>query len=660
MRSDAATWNDTGRRFSVVRSDAGHLSVWPVERPLPPGWRPAGREGDYEGCIAAVEATGDAWPGPQCAGRATCPHDTLTAIVGETVRLHGDRGAVTDADRALTYRDLDRESGRMAAALRRSGVSREDRVAVYLPRGADVFVALLAILKAGGAYVPVDTRYPDARRDLMIRDSGARLVITSSRLLPGLASAGVTAVTVEELTERLTGQDDAPLTGDDVLGCQAACVLFTSGSSGVPKAIVLEHRNLGYFALNSALPRLVPEDRVGHVSSLSFDAFNFEVWCTLAAGAEIVVLPTMPDLVATDLQRELRRQRVTAMLAPTMAVNHVVHEDREAFSSLRILHTGGDVILPSACRELLSGSFAGAFHNLYGPTEGTTACTAYHIEAVGPDEVNVPIGVPLTGAGVYLLDGDRRPVVDGQVGEIFIGGPGVARGYLGQPGLTASRFLPDPFAPDCGRMYATGDLARRRDDGLLEFVGRVDDQVKVRGYRVEPREVERLLSRYPGVRDLAVVVSGEGDGKHLVALVAGEALSLRDLRDHAAEVLPDYMVPGAFALVREIPANDHGKRDTGRLLRMARDELRRRSTAVPPRNEVEHYLAKVWEDLLGVEEVGVHDDFFALGGNSMLSFRLRRRIGGDLGVSLDMHDVLTVTVLGELADLVTARRCGAS
>lgn len=656
MDLDVATWREDETGFSVVRSVEGRLSVWPVTRSLPAGWERLDERGDFAQCLEAVERLAGQAPtdaGPGCV-TAPCPHGPgPLPVFAETLRRHADRPAVTDPERSLTYRELDRRSDRIAAGLRRRGIGREDRVAVHLPRGVDVFASVLAILKAGASYVPVDTRYPAARRDLMIQVSGARLVITSAALLSGLDRSGVATATPDALAD----DDVAPVDRIDPPGCQAACVLFTSGSSGTPKAVVLEHRNLRYFATNAALPRLSPRDRVAHVSSLSFDAFHFEIWCSLAAGAEIAVLPTMPDLVAADLQRELRRQRVTAMLAPTMAVNHILREDREAFSGLRILHTGGDVVLPATCRALLASSFQGSFHNLYGPTEGTTACTAYHVTAVGAQDSTVPIGTPLAGAHVHLLDERRQPVPDGNTGEVFIGGQGVARGYLGQPALTASRFLPDPCSSGGAPMYATGDLARRRPDGTLEFLGRVDDQVKVRGYRVEPREVERILGRFPGVHDVAVVVGGQGDGRHLIALVvADDAVLLRELRGYAADVMPDHMVPRAFATIAKIPADDHGKRDARHLLEIAQQELRRRSAAVSPQDDVERYLAGVWEELLGAEEIGALDDFFALGGNSLLAFRLRRRISDELGTTVTVHEVLTVTVLGELADLLRQRR----
>ncbi|BFU46064.1 amino acid adenylation domain-containing protein [Krasilnikovia sp. MM14-A1004] len=646
MRADS--WEESTAPFTVVRSMHGHLSIWPADRPVPGGWTRVGRQARYAECLAAVEADPD---GPRRPDPASCPQRTIPQLVADVVRRHGDRPAVRDADHTLTYRDLDRRSDAVAAGLRARGVEHGDRVAVHLPRGADVFVALLAILKAGAAYVPVDTRYPAARRTLMVGDSGARLVITTPTLRTEADDADVQYATVDELTT-----PGAAAGGPDVCGCHAACVLFTSGSSGTPKAIVLEHRNLVYFARNPALPALTPHDRVAHVSSLSFDAFTFEAWNTLTSGAEIVVLPTVTDLVAGDPRHELSRHGITAMLAPTMAVNHIAREDPEAFAGLRILHTGGDVILPAACRELLNSSFDGTFSNLYGPTEATTACTSHRITPDSAARASIPIGAPLAGAQVHLLDADRRPVPDGQPGELFIGGAGVARGYLGRPGLTASRFLPDPFTTGGGRIYATGDLARRDEDGQLEFLGRVDDQVKIRGYRVEPREVERTLARFPGVRDVAVVAAGEGDGKHLVALVTGDDVTLPGLRAHAEAVLPDYLVPAAFAVIARIPANGHGKRDTAQLLAMAQEELRHRRDAVAPRDEIEAYLARLWRELLGVETVSVLDDFFALGGNSLLAFRLRRRAAAELATTITMEEVLTESVLADLAGLIRARK----
>jgi amino acid adenylation domain-containing protein len=633
--------------YTVVTGPAGALSVWPDDRPLPVSWSPTAHRGSTDECLDTIERIMPALIGPdRAAGPDDSAADSIVAFFAASRRRHPDRPAVSDDERSLTYAELDAASDRVAAGLRARDLDHEARIAVYLPRCVHVFVALLGILKAGGVYVPIDTSYSAARRDMMIRASGASLVITT----PDLAPDDVPACTVDELAA-------TPSVGAvPVTGSHAACVLFTSGSTGQPKAIVLEHRNIAYFARNTALPTLRPDDRVGHVSSLSFDAFHFDTWCSLAAGAEIVVLPTMPQLVAGDAHRELRRRRITAMLVPTMAVNHVVREDHEAFASLRILHTGGDVIVPSVCRDLLAGGFRGEFWNLYGPSECATACTGHRITEVPDGAESVPIGTDLAGAQVHVLGPDGRVVRDGCVGELYIGGAGVGRGYLGQPRETATRFVPDPFAPGGGRLYRTGDLGRRRPDGRLEFVARADDQVKIRGYRVEPREVERILIRHEGVLDAAVVAVGDDDSRHLVALVvSGTTLSLPALRQAVADVGPDYLVPSAILALDRIPANAHGKRDTAKLRELAKQELDRRRRIVAPRDDVERHLANLWRELLAVEEVGLEDDFYALGGNSMLAFRFRRRVTRDLGVTLDMHDVLGTPVLAGIADLVRAR-----
>ncbi|SFR28726.1 amino acid adenylation domain-containing protein [Lentzea waywayandensis] len=625
--------------YSVVTNAHKHFSLWPDRLPIPGGWQATGFTGDSDACIDEIAARWDALPSAAPQGG-----DTLVELFRDAVERHGGREAVSDSAGVLTYRELDALSDGVARDLREIGVGHEDRVVLYLGRGVRVFAALLGVLKAGAAYVPVDTRYPESRRDLMISASGAEVVVTD--VSHAEAVAGHKILVMDEVAP-------GPRPAVEVGGGDAAAVLFTSGSSGTPKAIVLEHRGLVHFARNPALPPLLPTDRVGHVSSLSFDAFHFETWCAFAGGARIVVLPTMPDLLGGDVHRELRRNRITAMLVPTMAVNHVVREDIDAFASLRVLHTGGDVLSPSACRELLSGSFEGEFYNLYGPTEGTTAVTAHRVDADPAD--TVPIGLPLTGSAVYVLS-DLAEVAPGEVGELHIGGPGVARGYLGRPALTAQRFLPDPFAGDGSRMYATGDLARRRPDGVLEFVGRADDQVKIRGYRVEPLEAERIVASHPDVRDAAVLVSGEGQDKHLVALVVPyDRISPKELRQHAAERMPDFMVPTSFVSVPEIPATDHGKRDVGKLRELVVKHAGRAAHRVGPRDDVERRIAEIWEDLLAVEDIGVADDFFTLGGNSLLAFRVQRRIGKDLGVPLQPRDVLANSELAGLAALVRSR-----
>jgi amino acid adenylation domain-containing protein len=637
--------------FQVVRTTAGHVSLWPADRTPPEGWTPAGVTGSREECLQEIDAR---WAGtPLTRSGAPAGNGTLLELFARTVAAHPASTAVSDDVTSLTYAELDALATRLAGALLGRGLRREDRVVIYRSRGVDLFVAILGVLKAGGTYVAVDTRYPQGRRDAMIHGSDPALVITE----PGWADrlqefAG-------DVWEWRSGSDpeadEAQLPA--VRADDAAAILFTSGSSGQPKAIVLEHGNLVMFGANPTLPRLSPSHRTGQVSSVSFDAFHFETWCSFAHGAEIAVLPSIPELLATDLHRELRRRRITAMLVPTMAVNQVVRLDRDAFAPLEFLLAGGDVLSPAACREILAGAFRGLIVNLYGPAEISTACTAYAVREVPDDADSIPIGRPLDRAAVHLLDADLRPVPAGEIGEIHVSGPGVARGYLGPARLTAERFRPDPFGEPGGRMYATGDRARQLPDGQLDFVGRADNQVKIRGYRVEPGEVERVLCRFPALREAVVETAGSGQDRSLVALVVPhDTVRLRELRAFAAETLPDYMVPSRIIVRSELPVTDHGKYDR-ELLRRIIDEDRSRDTEyVAPTTETERYLAELWEEVLMTERIGLTDDFFELGGHSLLALVAQRRIKRELRVALDYQKILDTTVLSDLAELVTHHR----
>ncbi|MGW2769825.1 non-ribosomal peptide synthetase [Streptomyces sp. NPDC001275] len=581
---------------------------------------------------------------------------TLTELFGRSVEAHPHRPAVRDDTRTLTYAQLDEESNAVSALLRSHGVGAEDRVGIYLRRSVELFVAILGILKSGAAYVAVDSRYPDTRRDLMLDSSGAKIVLTEAGWEDRLTSVSARIVSIEDRA----AADTAPAEGV-VEPNSAASVLFTSGSSGEPKAIVLEHRNIVSFASNPSLPVLTTADRVGQISSISFDAFHFEMWSTLGYGAQAVILPPVPDLLAADFQRQMRQYGITAMLVPTMVINHVVREDRDAFAPLRVLQAGGDVLLPAACRALLGGQFKGALYNLYGPAEITTACTAHQVTAEDAESDAIPIGLPLDGVSVRVLSPELEPVAPGETGELFVSGPGVARGYQDRPDLTDERFLTLPGEADGARMYRTGDLARQREDGALMFVGRADNQVKIRGYRVEPGEVERGLRRYPEVQEAVVLPQGEGNDRRLVAFVVLEnGLGVKELRERAERDLPDFMVPSQFIMQDRIPATAHGKRDLDALREVLAKHLEREESYAGPQTDTERFLAGLWENLLSTERVGRDEDFFGLGGHSLLAFRMHHRINRELGLSLPFPVLLNNTVLKDLAAAIDASREGAT
>ncbi|MEU2511201.1 non-ribosomal peptide synthetase [Streptomyces syringium] len=583
------------------------------------------------------------------------PPSTLTALFARSAAGYPEAPAVSDGTSRLTYAELDRRSIALAGTLVRRGVRRGDRVGLFMSRGVDMVTAVLAVLRAGAAYLPVDTAYPRARRDTMLSAGRVRCVVTEPGRSEG-AAPRETDVLPWQGAEEATGAG-GPL--PETAGADAACVLFTSGSTGTPKAVVLEHRQMAAFALDAALPALRPGDRSGQAASVSFDTFTFEVWRALAGGAEIAVLPSFAQLLATDLQRELRRRRITAMLAPAVALNDVVRHDREAFSSLRLLCSGGDVLLPATCRDLLSGGFSGQLFNLYGPSETTVACTRQEIRrAPGPAEDTVPIGGALDNARLYVLDPRLRPLPTGAIGELYVAGAGVGRGYLDQPGLTASRFLPDPFADDGSRMYRTGDRVRQRPDGALEYLGRADRQWKISGYRVEPGEAEAAVRSHPDVRECAVTAVGEAGERRLVAFTvpAGESLSPRRLREFLTERVPRHLIPSEFVVLPAMPTDAHGKRDWTRLLALHADRPRCDAEHAPPRDDTEKYLVRLWEDLLALEGIGARDDFFALGGHSLLAVRARLTIQQDMRISLKPEALFEDSVLEDLARVVNEKR----
>jgi amino acid adenylation domain-containing protein len=577
---------------------------------------------------------------------------TLVELLLRAVERHPAAAAVSDDEQAMDYATLLRRARALAARISSLGVTAEDRVGVFMPRTADTVVAVMGILLAGAAYVPVDGRYPAARRDHLLTAGRVSLVVTSpswrSRLdrLPFPVLEWPGGVDDDDVPE------SAPVAG--VAPESAACVLFTSGSTGTPKGVVLEHRQMVGFALDPAIPELGPGDRTGQAASISFDTFTFEVWRSVAGGAEIVVIPSMAELIGMDLRRELRRRRVTAMLAPAAALNHVMRRDREAFSSLRVLCSGGDVLLPGTCRELRAGGFAGELLNLYGPTEATVACTGHRVDALDGERVSVPIGTALRQAELRVLDESLRPLPPGAPGELYVSGSCVGRGYLDQPALTASRFVADPFAGDGRRMYRTGDRVVLREDGALEFLGRTDSQVKVSGYRVEPAEVERLVCEQPGVEDAAVLAVGAGSEQRLVAFVVRDRSGalLRQVRQSMVASVPDYLVPSEFVVLNEMPMDVHGKRDWDALRARLAERAANRHAHVRPRTETERMLARYWEDLLAEEGVGAEDDFFALGGHSMLAVRLRMMIRRDLGITLSPESLFENSVLAQQAELL--------
>ncbi|HEX2058800.1 MAG TPA: amino acid adenylation domain-containing protein, partial [Actinomycetota bacterium] len=562
-----------------------------------------------------------------------------------------DAVALAYGDAELTYGELDGAANRLAHHLRDLGVTRETVVGVCLERSVEFVVSLLAVLKAGGAYVPLDPDYPHERLAFMLEDSGAAVVVTDSKTRDRLGNLDAAVVLLDQHRDAISaraGTDPGVVTTPDDL----AYVIYTSGSTGRPKGVAVRHAGLtNLVTWHDDAYAVTARDRASLVAPLGFDASVWELWPYLACGAAVALPPDEVRHSPPDLCAWLERRGVTIAFVPTALVHEILGSGLDLPVSLRTVVTGGDLL---RMRPRADAGFELVNH--YGPTETTVAASAFRVGA--GDDGPVPIGRPIANTHVYVLDPCGNLVPRGVAGELYIGGEGLARGYLNRPALTAERFVPDPFSGVPGaRLYRSGDRARLAADGTLEFLGRVDHQVKIRGFRIEPGEIEAALSGHPAVKDAVVVArSDEGSDARLVAyLVAHEdAPTTTELRRHLAKSLPDYMVPGAFVTLDEVPLTPHGKLDRQALpAPEGRPDLD--AAYVAPRTPTEELLAGIWSQVLGVERVGVHDDFFDLGGHSLTGTQIVSRLRATLGVEVSVVELFAKPTIALLAVEVEAQ-----
>ncbi|MDG6109855.1 non-ribosomal peptide synthetase [Dactylosporangium aurantiacum] len=584
---------------------------------------------------------------------------TLPALIAATVAARPAAVAVTFDGRDLTYAELDARSAALAGHLRRLGVGRGDLVAVCAERSHELVVALLAVMRAGAAYVPLDPQYPAERLAFMLADAAAPVVLTQARLAGSLPPGGATVVVLDE---PLPGGDAPEPDLDPPAPHDTAYVIYTSGSTGRPKGVPNTHRGIvNRLDWMQRQYRLGDDDVVLQKTPASFDVSVWEFFWPLLTGARLVLAAPGGHRDAEYLRDLIRAERVTTLhFVPSMLAVFLAADGVSGCTSLRRVICSGEELPVDLARRCLATLPAG-LHNLYGPTEAAIDVSAWQCDGDALTGLaRVPIGAPIQNIALYVLDDRLRPVPAGVPGQLFIAGVGLATGYLRRPALTAQRFLPDPYGPPGTRMYATGDLALRRPDGTIDFLGRMDTQVKLRGLRIELGEIEAALRDRPGVRDAAVVVREDSPGdKRLVAyLAAGDDLDEGALRTALRTRLPDYMVPAAVVVLPELPLTPNGKLDRRAL--PAPVVRRDAGTAlVEPRTPTEHLVAGVWRDLLTVDALGIDDDFFDLGGHSLIATQVvaRLRQATDGGVSvLDVFQHRTVRALAALLDTPAGAR----
>jgi amino acid adenylation domain-containing protein len=567
-------------------------------------------------------------------------------LVEDQVRRSPDAPAVIDGERVVSFAELNAWANRLARLLVSRGVGAERVVALAMPRSVEIVVAQLAVLKAGGAYLPVDPSYPVRRVEFMLADAAPVLTLTTAASAAGLPPVATTTLLAVDDPALLGDLPDHDLTDADRLAParadHPAYVIYTSGSTGRPKGVLVTHAGLGNLSAAAADSfRIAAGDRVLQIASPSFDMSVSELATSLPVGAALVVSPPGPVL-GEELKKVIAAGRVThACLPPSVLAT--LHND--GLPDLTTLSVNGEACSPELVAEWAPGR---RMLNWYGPAEATVVATA--TGPLSPHSAPPPIGRPLWNFRVYVLDELLRPVPIGVPGELYLSTTALARGYLARPGLTAARFVANPYRPG-ERMYSTGDIGRRRPDGQLDFLGRADDQVKVRGFRIEPGEIESALSRYPDVTGAAVLARADATGqRRLVAyFTAAVAVNTAELRGFLGEFLPEYLVPSVFVAVDALPLGPNGKLDRDALPEPAVDRADDGTSFVAPRDPAETALARIFAEVLGLTEVGVHDDFFRLGGHSLLAVKVVAKLRQQLSVDVPVRQVFDSPTVAGLA-----------
>jgi surfactin family lipopeptide synthetase A len=567
--------------------------------------------------------------------RGACVHELVTA----QVQRSPDAVAVVFGDEQLTYRELDRQASRVAHLLSRSDVG-SGPVAICVERSLDMLVGMLGILKCGAAYLPLDPNYPTDRLAFMLEDSGAAVLLTHRHLLPTLPDrrGDVICLDDEPMTPLPDGAPASGVTADDL-----AYVLYTSGSTGRPKGVCIPHRAVVNLLSSMAVrPGMGPGDTLLAVTTYAFDIAAVELWLPLVTGGRTVIASRDVARDGRSLAGLIAGSDATIMQATPTTWQMLIDSEWKGRRGLVAL-CGGEALRPQLADALLDRT--AALWNMYGPTETTVWSTVAAIERGSP----VTIGRPIANTHAYILDPSRQPVPAGVAGEIAIGGDGVALGYLNRPDLTAERFVPDPFAPGA-LMYLTGDQARYLPDGRIEHLGRLDHQIKIRGFRVELGEIEAALAACPEVAAAVVVAREQATGDtRLVAYVVPEGATRgpSELRHRLRATLPDYMVPSTFVALDALPLSANGKLDRNALPAPPPAADDGPTSSAAPRTAVEEQVAVIWSRILGADRVGVHDDFFELGGHSLLAVRLLVEVEREFGVEAPLASLVeTFTVAG--------------
>jgi amino acid adenylation domain-containing protein len=578
----------------------------------------------------------------------------LHQLIEQQARRTPERVALVFEKQRLTYGELDRRASRLAQHLRRLDVGPDAPVGLFVERSLEMVVGILAILKAGGAYVPMDTSYPEERLAFMVSDADVRVLLTQGSLLAKVPSGVAQVVRLDTFD----WSEPALLPEVRIQPHHLAYVIYTSGSTGRPKGVGIEHRNIVNYVLGVVERlQLEPDMHYATVSTIAADLGNTVIFPALATGGCLHVISQERAESQAMLADYFSREKIDVLkIVPSHLAVLQSGRNPERVMPARRLILGGEASRLDWIERLRALSPGCEIYNHYGPTETTVGVLTYHVGTRVPSTCSgtLPLGSPLPNARVYLLDSDGRPVPMGEQGELCIGGGGVARGYLNRPELNAEKFVPDPFSPQPGaRLYRTGDLGRCLADGTIEFCGRIDHQVKLHGYRVELGEIEGALREHGEVQEAVVLVREDESGdKQLVAFVAPQGADQPTLREYLKERLPQYMVPSAFVLMERLPLTANGKIDRQGLAALSFESAAPARDFVAPRTETEKALAVIWSQLLKVENMGINDDVFDLGAQSLMAMKALTQIRDAFQVSLSLRNLFEHPTVAGLAEII--------
>jgi amino acid adenylation domain-containing protein len=547
---------------------------------------------------------------------------SIAAIFEEQVKLRGNAIAAKFGETEISYAELNTKANHLAHYLQNKGIGDQALVGICVDQSVEMLIGLLGILKAGAAYVPLDKDYPDDRLELMLNDAGVRVVITQQQQAARFANHGHEIICLDrEWTEISKTPNSLNNPRNQATGNSLAYVIYTSGSTGHPKGVEVEQRAIARLVINTNYINIGHEDRIGQASNASFDAATFEIWGALLNGAMVVGINKETVLTPESLAATILEQHITTLFLTTALFNQIARQKPETFAPLKNLLFGGEAVDVEAVRIIMAKGKPARLLHVYGPTENTTFSTWYLINQIAPKAISIPIGQAIANTQTYILDRQQQIVPIGVIGELHVGGDGLAKGYLHRPELNTEKFIPNPYLSS-ERLYRTGDLAKYDANGDIEFMGRIDFQVKIRGFRIEIGEVEAAIAHHDRVQDLIVIAKDDPLGnKSLIAYVVAKPeteLTTNQLRSFLKENLPDYMIPAAFVVMDKLPLTANGKVDKKAL--PSPEEMRSQiaDDYVMPQTDAERLIASVWQEVLQINNVGIYDNFFEIGGNSLL------------------------------------------